>query len=99
MAEEARELDMGTEVLTDALFELHMLNNLLNEARGNNYEITFDEGTILLTLVRILKKKIHYYQEKYGFRVPNEDIFHLEELPGMFSFGKEATGEEVGADE
>ncbi|MBW1697855.1 MAG: hypothetical protein JRH18_20005 [Deltaproteobacteria bacterium] len=64
--------------LSDALFEFEVLENLLDvdEPRRDQKVSPY----LLKLLVRGLKTKIYYYQEKYGFEVPDNDYFYTEDL-------------------
>ena len=64
------------EPLSDGLSELYHLDDYLKECSKQEAEVDPD---LALVLLRGLKEKIDYYQEKYEFLVEVDDQFFIED--------------------
>ena len=65
------------EHLSDAFFELDHAVRYLEVCYVEDREI---DDTFLLLLLKTAGEKIEYYEYKYGFKVPIDDIFNLQDL-------------------
>ncbi len=81
--------------LSNLLFELHDAEWLLKECCKADMKIDCLQS-ILQLLIRVSVKKIEYWEKKYNLKVPETEIFYVEEIMD-FVRAKEAyaTGGEV----
>ena len=69
----------GSTYLSEVLYELQSAKRILEGADCDFYPVA-DREDVMAFLIKIALEKIEYYEAKYDFKVPKDDIFLFDEV-------------------